>query len=131
MTKRAVFNPSIPVFRVSAPGVDVDSASQSQLLLDERVFSGQLYLSGYVARNSQTALTITFPSLGYVPVVVVNNVFSDGRITYPTGYKTQNGGSTFVVPVINYTVTASAITFNFVSDAAITGAYYMIFRRSL
>jgi len=131
MTKRAVLKPLSGVFRVSKPGIDVDAATSDQLLLDERAFYGQLYLTGYAARGGASSQTISYPPLGYAPMVIVMNAFSDGRIIYPTSHKFQSGGSSLVLTATNYISQNGSLILNFQSDTSVVGSYYLIFRKGL
>lgn len=68
MIKRGKLNLGQGVFRISAPNVDVDYATQEQLLLDERLLYPQLIQSIYVpfivGQNEQW---IPITNLGFVP----------------------------------------------------------------
>ena len=68
MIKRGKLNLGAGVFRISAPNVDVDFASQEQLLLDERLLYPQVIQSFYVPFIvGQSTQTIPITNLGFVP----------------------------------------------------------------
>lgn len=130
MTKRAKIALGSPsIMRISPIGVDVDAASPSQLLLDERVFSGQLYAAGYIANPSPGtagSVTATFPSIGFVPLCTTYYVYGS-QIVHPSFYTYLVGGNTLIVNT-QWTATASSITVNFGAGTGYAGAYYLVFR---
>lgn len=135
MVKRGImqFNGVNNVFRVSKPGIDVDTASDDQLILDERVFYGQLYLAGFASNPSPgtaSIQTIVFPTLGIVPIAICYPV-TDGSIVYPSRYFYKPGLGGAVVGAAIYRVTATQLFFQYLGNVAEDGFYYLIFRRSL
>lgn len=113
--------------RVSRPGIDVDTATSDQLLLDERVFQGQLYVAGYHPASNPNA--VGFPSLGYTPHAMAFNLFSDGSVIYPSRYTYQTGGASFAYPTTAYAVGDGWIELYPGSAPSVIGMYYLIFRR--
>lgn len=120
-------------FRFSRSGYDVDTATQAQLAIDERVFYGQIYAVGYVA-NIQPTVTHTaivhFPALGFVPLCICFNRFA-GNTIYPAHDKYKIGGGTFYYPSTSYTPADGSLTLYFGANTEVEGNYYLIFRRQI
>lgn len=131
MIKRAIIQPPA-MLRISKPGIDVDSATQAQLILDERVLYSQIYLAGYVAKaGSTTDYVINYPTLGYAPICLVFNKFTDGKVVFPSRYKYQVGGTSFLYPSTHYRSQAGTLTVSLQSAAEIEGVYYLILRSKM
>ena len=133
MVKRAIiqFNGAVNKLRISKAGIDVDTATSDQLILDERIFYGQLYLAGYAARTQSGEATIAYQSLGYAPLCIVFNVSEGGIITYPARYRYQTGGSAFRYPSTNYRSLDGQLILNFAAAPSVIGNHYLIFRRPI
>lgn len=68
MIKRGKLNLGAGVFRISAPNIDVDTATQEQLLLDERLLYPQVIQSIYVPFIvGQNPQTIPIVNHGFIP----------------------------------------------------------------
>ena len=131
MTKRAKLSKGTTsaVLRVSRAGVDVDTATSDQLLLDERVFYGQLYMAGYVANPDPGTLNdvnIAIPTLGYTPVCMVVYKYTSGT-SYPSFYYYVSSG-TMTIFDNGWVVTPTQLKVKFGTGVAVLGAYYLVFR---
>lgn len=118
-------------FRFSRPGFDVDTATQAQLAIDERIFYGQLFLAGFAANpdaNNDNSVVVNFPPLGFVPLCICFNRYSS-KIVYPAHDKYKVGTGTFYYPTISYTPANGSLTLGFAGQSGVEGIYYLVFRR--
>ncbi|MGX7874458.1 hypothetical protein ACVDG5_018350 [Mesorhizobium sp. ORM6] len=119
------------IFRISKPGIDVDAATPDQLILDERVFYGQLYAAGFVANTDMTIThvqTVFFPALAFAPLAMCFPVM-ESKIVWPTKYYYKTGLGGALVSGTAYYTTTSTLVYNFAADNVTSGFYYLIFRR--
>lgn len=115
-----------PILRISKPGVAVTTSTPSQdLMLDERVLYGQVFIAGLATRvdyGDTETLNVTIPNQGFIPFVEVWGLAS-GQIVNPAAY--NSSGAVFDV---YWTQTTTQISFVFQDFSSITAVYYQVLR---
>lgn len=132
MIKRGKLNLGAGVFRISAPNVDVDYASQEQLLLDERLLYPQLIQSIFVPFIvGQNPQTIPILNLGFVPKLCAFGRYSgeDNR-AYPAKayYIGSSGDNSSSQNHFFVAVDAANIYVDFPTPTFLRGAQIMTMR---
>lgn len=128
MVKRAILNfgGASPILRVSKPGVAVDGAAPTDLMLDERVLYSQVYSTGFFARanvgNDET-INVSIGNQGFIPYILTFPV-DDSKIVRPTGYNSSGGFVSFWY----VQTTNTSISFVFQDYSSITSMYYQVLR---
>ncbi|GGB00762.1 hypothetical protein GCM10011491_31180 [Brucella endophytica] len=128
MIKRGKLNLGQGIFRVSVPNVDVDTATQAQLLLDERVVYPQVIQSIFVPFDSaQPARTVPIINLGFVPRLYAFGRYDgeDNRSFPAKAFYSSNGGiqNHFFVAV-----DATTLYINFPVPNSVRGAQVITMR---
>lgn len=81
-----------PIFRISAPGHDVDTAPANGFLLHEDHLYSQPFFwqyvsnpfAGYTGAGVQDAtVPVTYPSVGVIPTCILYPVASTGSVSFP------------------------------------------------
>lgn len=81
-----------PIFRISAPGYDVDTAPEGQFLLHEDHLYSQPFFwrkvdcpfTGFTGAGVQDAtVPVTYPSVGTEPIVILYPIASTGSVSFP------------------------------------------------
>lgn len=130
---RIDFSGANTIFRVSKPGIDVDSATPAQLILDERVFYGQLYAAGFVSLSSISVAhdeTVFFTALAFAPLAICYPVINS-RVVWPSKYFYQTGLGGSIVGGTPYYTKVDRLVYHTNGDGVTTGFYYLIFRRGV
>lgn len=70
MLKRILFDVALGIFRISRPGVDVESASEEDLMLSENTQTFQIVESGSFS-YSASPQALALPNLGFRPTVIL------------------------------------------------------------
>lgn len=141
MAKRGKFSftGSSNIFRISMPGVDVDTATDAQLLVSEQFLTSQVTEQGYVANPSPGTASATYavevPILdrGYEPFVqhfpVLSNL-ADRIAVCSMVYESSTA--------LSYTATSYAIAYNNrvimvfrngLNGSFVRGMYYFVSRK--
>jgi hypothetical protein len=137
MIKRGVIKlgAMLPIFRVSKPGIDVDTAGPEDLLIHEDAVFLQPYYFGFVScpfasyrgYDSKDELrTVTVPNIGQVPAITFWQVEYTDIIAYPTLLSEGSGNSQNGYNITQgYTsakfIEPSSVQFRFMKAA---GSYY-------
>ncbi|TKT79961.1 hypothetical protein [Aquamicrobium sp. LC103] len=135
-----------PIFRISKPGVDVDSAGENDFLLHEDHLYSQPFwwqfiacpFSGYegVEVRDQT-VNRTIPNTGSVPMSIIYPVGSNGTIIFPFPKSEAAGSSANGFPGLErwyiwHSVTRTQLSVRFLkndnSRRSPQGCYVMLMR---
>lgn len=118
---------------LSMPGVDVHSATNSQMIFSSRwTASNVVHQTGTMTRGS----TVTFPTLAYIPLAtvliadsgVINVVQSETVNWFGSPYNVNQDWSVQYINQPIFTVTTSSIKIENIGPASFTSARYVIFR---
>lgn len=115
-----------PILRISKPGIAVSTSTPAtDLMLDERVLYGQVFISGLASRinygNTET-LNVTIPDQGFVPFVEVWGL-TGGTIVNPAAFNSSGA-----IYDVYWTQTATQISFVFQDFSSVTAVYYQVLR---
>ncbi|MBX8827262.1 hypothetical protein [Ochrobactrum sp. SFR4] len=130
MVQRGVINLGQGMFRVSAAGFDVRTATPDQLLIDERVLYNQILQSIYVPFNSPVS-TVTVPLIdyGFVPQCYAYSRTSAGEDrTYPAPAIWSPAAGTRLQNHFFYEVTRNSLTVHFPTPTTLRGAQVLTMR---
>lgn len=131
MTKRARFDFSSgdPVFRISKAGVEVEMASDDELLMDERGLYAQVVQTGVLVRTvfgASVDMTFSIVDLGYKPYLIIWPINDDDAIVRP-GIMKRYGSSNQIFYLLRQTSNTS-VTVRFSSTSIAKGLYYQVLR---
>lgn len=130
MVQRGWIDLASGVFRVSMSGVNVRTATQSQLIVDERVIYPQILQIIFVPFVSGSPVSIIpIPDYGFVPRVWAYGRYSGednrafpGRATYSPGGNNQLQNHFFFAP------TRTEIVVEFPTPTVLRGAQLILMR---
>lgn len=133
MIKRAVLNlsPGSEVFRVSKPGIDVETAALADMLLDDRIFYDQVVQTGFVVNpGSAGSYKAIIPSPYGLPTpkVLVYPEYG-GSIAYPQPAAYVRGVNGYVN--LTYQLVYDSGNIEITMGAYSTGIYYVVLRKSI
>ncbi len=141
--KRCVID--LPIFRVSKPGADVDTAGPQDLLFHESFLFTQPYFFTFVAcpfasntkyEYKEATVNVTVPDVTDDPIVILYPVSSASSTVFPafrdTGLGTDMSGYDVDATFFEYRVVSSTqvnVRFENWSKKAALGAYMVLMRR--
>lgn len=147
--KRGKINLSgaMPTFRVSVPGVDVETAAMHQLVAHEDFLFSQPFAFGFVqcpfkgytgTGDRDQSVTVPVPNLGIQPIIHLFAVDHNDVISYPSHYSEAGGNSQAGYDVLNHYVTGiyanGNLTIRFLKFGngrrSPGGCYYMLSRNA-
>lgn len=131
MAKRGRFNPGAGIFRISVPGVNVDTATQAQLLLDERVIYPQILQSIYVPNPlNGTPFDVVYVNNGFVPHIYAYAVYSTGvsNRAFPANNTWDTGSGGGRQNHFFYYPYAAFVRMQFPTPSALLGAQIILMR---
>jgi hypothetical protein len=115
-----------PILRISRPGVAVTTSTPGlDLLLDERVLYGQIFITGLATRldvGDDETLVVPIVSQGFIPFINCWQLVGSD-IVYPTDSVDDDNVNYFW-----FSQTATQISFNFQAGSSVTAVYYQIMR---
>lgn len=119
MTKRGKIklNGPSPMFRVSMPGVDVDTAGPHQFIAHEDFIFSQPYAFGYVQcpfigftgdAQRDESVAVAVPNIGVTPIIHIFPVNQNNQIAFPAHFSEGAGSAGRNYQIINYFISGTA-----------------------
>lgn len=136
-----------PIFRVSKPGVDVDTAAPNEFVAHEDFLFSQPYAFGYVQcpfigfsgeAYRDESVTVPVPNPGVTPVIHLFPVDHNNQISFPTHFSEGGGndqsGYAVTTYVVDGTSSGGSLTIRFRKSfnglRSPNGCYYMLSRNA-
>lgn len=130
MVQRGWIDLASGVFRVSMPGINVRTATQSQLIIDERVIYPQILQVIFVPFGTGNPVSIIpIPDYGFVPRVWACGRYSgeDNR-SFPARATYSPGGSNQLQNHFFFAPTRTEIVVEFPTPTVLRGAQLILMR---